>query len=113
MTTGLHCMVLPSPMGTNNGYVMIPPSHPNYRKEAECEKYDCHGGVTFTGKLTGQDGWWIGFDTLHLGDLVPGVDIGRTTTSVFREVEWVMDEVTRLAAQVGPGFPKNWMFIPV
>jgi hypothetical protein len=33
------------------------------------ESLEVHGGVTFSGKLRGFDGWWIGFDTNHCYDL--------------------------------------------
>ena len=35
------------------------------------ESAPVHGGVTFAGKgeFCGEDGWWIGFDCAHVGDI--------------------------------------------
>lgn len=86
---------------------------------------DVHGGITFSdfcqegGKIChevceGEDDkvWWLGFDTAHLGDLVPNMeyirknnpdmsqfrDMGRN--DVYRDLEYVQDECTDLAKQL-------------
>lgn len=73
--------------GYANGYVAIPPSHPDYGKNLmDDESIEVHGGVTFCesyatckkrfknmefiGEASGVKGhWWvIGFDTCHFLD---------------------------------------------
>ncbi|MGW8936016.1 hypothetical protein [Gordonia terrae] len=53
--------------GAVNGYVKVPDGHPWYGLDYEMIDVEVHGGLTFA-----RDGW-IGFDTLHLGDVWPGV----------------------------------------
>lgn len=57
--------------GYINGYVKAP----RYLKGTRChnlQNIDVHGGVTFAGRLQNinedNEGWWIGFDTAHIGD---------------------------------------------
>jgi len=52
------------------GYVLIPESHPWHGVHYTHKHFrKIHrlviGGLTFSGKLDGEDGWWIGFDCSH------------------------------------------------
>lgn len=50
-----------------------------------------HGGVTFAGRLDGEDGWWFGFDCAHAGD---------DENPRWRAVDEVALETDRMAAQI-------------
>jgi hypothetical protein len=56
-----------------------------------------HGGVTFSGQMSGHEGWWFGFDCMHLDDRSLKYDgLG----GVFRSLEFVIDECELMAAQI-------------
>ena len=42
---------------------------------------EVHGGITYSGKLTGEEGYWLGFDCAHAGDLQPAYDSSYIETS--------------------------------
>jgi len=46
--------------------------------------------------------WWFGFDCAHLGDLIPGMDdrYGNDYDNTYKGVNYVRQEVTKLAAQL-------------
>lgn len=55
----------------NNGYVRIPEGHVLHGIPYDGLLINCHGGLTFSGDhLKGCEGWWIGFDCAHYGDLM-------------------------------------------
>lgn len=63
-----------------NGYVGLPLGHPLFGlslNEVD-DLANCHGGITWADcSLPGMnpDGhWWLGFDTAHHGDMIPGID---------------------------------------
>lgn len=47
--------------------------------------------------------WWFGFDCAHAGDLSPAYDKGHAfrSESTYRDIQYVRDEVTSLAQQLG------------
>lgn len=72
---GLRCMIRPSPMGTLNGYVQLPHGHVAFPKPYLDIEVEVHGGLTY-----GADGdGWVGFDTLHLGDVWDEADLPDDT----------------------------------
>jgi hypothetical protein len=100
---GLRCVIaLGGPMDRNyNGYVEAPAG-----VETSDGSLDVHGGVTWSDwRLPWEaecgDRWWLGFDTAHAGDAVPGLSsIGIETTGIFRDVDYVRDECIKLASQL-------------
>ncbi len=86
--------------GAINGYVRIPEGHPWHGLDYDDIDVAAHGGLTFA-----ADGW-IGFDTLHLGDLWPGEDQPHFCRSdsecgcIYWDAEMVADEARALAARV-------------
>jgi len=100
---GLTCVIsLGGPTLQNYcGYVQAPSGV----KSTE-EPFAVHGGVTWSDwrlPWEEQDGdrWWLGFDTAHAGDAVPGLEaIGLPTTGVFRDFDYVYDECVSLASQL-------------
>ena len=89
---GLHCAIVRAPIyGAINGYVLAGPA---FTVEM-ADQVEVHGGITY------GPGPWVGFDTLHSGDVWPG------TPDHWRDRwarEWteadVIDETERLAAEV-------------
>lgn len=67
-------------LGVYNGYVGLPKNHMLFGLHYDIinESIDVHGGLTWSADhLPNQqpDGlWWVGFDTAHAGDVVPGYD---------------------------------------
>lgn len=104
------------------GYVMVPPGHPLHGVTYhDAPVYDlmAHGGITYSASCRDNvchvpapgepdDVWWIGFDTGHAGDYMPGHEalfqrIGRLSwreNDVYRDVVYVRAEVEQLAAQI-------------
>lgn len=121
-TTGLACLIVRSPsMGALCGYVGVPEGHPwhglNYR---ELDHLTVHGGITFTKKCHGKDTergvchvtekednvWWIGFDCCQSCDLCPIVEMRSDrppSCTVYRDIRYVINEVTSLAVQIAEG----------
>jgi hypothetical protein len=64
----------------------------------------CHGGLTYS--RSGEPGnnlWWFGFDTAHLGDLRPNDDASRSrlrSEGTYRNLAYVRKECERLAKQL-------------
>lgn len=82
--------------GYRCGYVQIPEGHPYYENR-EFTKfnvgYEINWGLTFSGRLRGQTGWWIGFDCHHINN---GVDIGLIRNNFStEEAEQILDELER------------------
>jgi hypothetical protein len=78
---GLKTAVVQIPMlGIWNGYVGLPLGHPLYGMELfdVGDLADVHGGITWADySLPGRESdghWWLGFDTAHHGDKIPGID---------------------------------------
>jgi hypothetical protein len=60
---GFRCVLLRAPLyGAVNGYVQVPRI-----TDEQAEQVSAHGGVTYGPDADG----WIGFDTLHAGDVWP------------------------------------------
>lgn len=121
-TTGLPCLIVRGPLGGLCGYVGVDENHRYFGVHYNDVPADVHGGLTFSNKCQGNpeghsichlpaegeadEVWWFGFDCGHVGDLLPGVEKryamtrGRYPSDVYRTLEYVRAEVTRLAAQL-------------
>jgi len=98
------------------GYVRIPEGHPLYHHDyGVCGGVDVHGGLTFSGQpynvVSGErlDGWWVGFDCNHYGDLNALSKRGRScwvasvlydASGVYRNSDFVRLELYRLTEQL-------------
>lgn len=122
--TGMPCLIVRSSLGALCGYVGVPPGHPDHGKHYDnVDSTEVHGGLTYAnrcqegGKICHiakpgepEDVWWFGFDTAHLGDLVPGMVAAYAKSGMdymkshhgdeYRNLEYVKGEVTRLALQL-------------
>ena len=87
--------------GAVNGYAFLPEGHPWRDLSLQSDDYDkgpsIHGGITY-----GPSDGWIGFDTLHGGDLWP--ESPRYGGDVSWDRHWtadlVADETRYLARQI-------------
>lgn len=99
---GVPCLIVRSPhAGTLCGYVAVRRGHPLYLRHYDHCRLDCHGGLTFSGRLdlpppvntrplqglleralrpSGE--WWLGFDCAHAGDYMPAI---AARTAVYYE----------------------------
>lgn len=118
-STDLDCMIIRGPVGALCGYVAVPPGHPCHGKGYDDVDVRVHGGLTYANECGGHichvpqegrpdDVWWLGFDCAHALDLTPalirfhemhGID-NPFKNDVYRDVEYVTNEVTQLAAQL-------------
>lgn len=69
---GMACAIRHGAFGVPCGYVRVPEGHRLHGLDCEgCDEFvRVHGGVTWSGALDEEDGWWIGFDMAHSDDLV-------------------------------------------
>jgi hypothetical protein len=115
--TGLDCLIVRNHLGALCGYVAVPEAHPwfgaNY---TELDDVDVHGGLTYCGACAGdvchdaqkgdavahENVWWLGFDTAHYYDFVPGMpaftQVNKAAT--YKNIAYMEAECTKLAAQV-------------
>lgn len=121
--TGLPCLIVRGPLGGLCGYVGVAEGHRYFGVNYNDVPVDVHGGLTFSDKCQGQpeghtichlpaegepdEAWWLGFDCGHVGDLLPNwhyipgfLNLSATGDGIYRDLEYVRAEVTRLAAQL-------------
>lgn len=62
---------------------------------------ECHGGVTFSGKLEGlqDDNWYFGMDFAHFGDYLPNVCLSSYTGKKWKLQE-VVEEAERMCDSI-------------
>ena len=112
------------------GYVGVGPDHPMHGAGYDLAgDINVHGGLTFADHCSGDERgichvvdagepdnvWWFGFDCGHAGDYSPGhearmrevlgrdyhpIPMGPWGADVYRDIEYVRAEVTRLASQL-------------
>lgn len=101
---GVEWFTAKAPMwGAVNGYALLPDRHPWRDLEPQGSDYDkgpnVHGGITYGPTSEG----WVGFDTLHSGDVWPG-DMPRYGADERYDRHWspemVADEARSLARQI-------------
>lgn len=82
--------------GYRGGYVQIPEGHPLYEKREFWKfnvGYEVNWGLSFSGRLKDQTGWWIGFDCNHINN---GVDVKLIRNHYSKEeVEKILDELEK------------------
>lgn len=116
--TGLPCLAVRNFSGAWCGYVGVPDTHPMHGAHYDEVNADAHGGLTFSGACRPgaeehgichipepgepDNVWWLGFDCAHLGDKCPQPRFHgpEFDDEVYRTLEYVQAECTRLAAQL-------------
>lgn len=75
------------------GYVRIPEDHKFYGKDDDdlYDYIDVHGGLTFSGELDGEEGYFIGFDCNHSYDNPSVQDEEYTLNECYFMVEQLME----------------------
>jgi hypothetical protein len=97
---GCDCTIIRNGLGSLCGYVRVPDGHPWHGKHYDDIDAKVHGGLTFSGKLRADmDGWWIGFDCAHSGDLVPAMSL-TFPGDTYRTFGYVVGACGDLAGQV-------------
>jgi hypothetical protein len=94
--------------GQLNGYVRIPVNHPYYDKDFtsdDLENIQCHGGLTFSGELEGETGFFIGFDTAHYQDYMPFLQMNLSTDrtmndGTYKDITYVRNECKHIVDQL-------------
>ena len=67
------------------GYILLPKDHPLYGKKFHEIDLECHHGITYS-QIT-EEGWLIGFDCAHSGDLVPTFEHKRNTDPKLKKIK--------------------------
>jgi hypothetical protein len=97
--------------GSLNGYINIPEGHCYYIRSASDCDLNVHGGITYSENVLGGPHstfliyipeltgcWWIGFDTAHFNDYVPGaLSLYKGT---YRDVIFMLGEIEGLIGQL-------------
>ncbi len=106
---GFDWVVVHNGCGYRCGYIRVMSGHPWHGKDWEEVDANVHGGLTFAqadepcDNQGEDDGWWLGFNCAHAGD-VPDPDLPgeRYTTGpigVVRSQEYVENECRSLCEQ--------------
>ena len=121
--TGLPCLIVRGPSGALCGYVGVQKGHAAHGADYDAVEVDVHGGLTYAGvcqhgddpargvcHIPGagepDDVWWFGFDCAHAFDLSPAYAHYERPPSPwskpdeYRDVDYVTEQVTQLAAQL-------------
>ena len=120
--TGLPCLIKRNDFGAWCGYVGVPEGHRCFGMEydkADGEfAIDVHGGLTYADFCDPRENehgichvagpgepdhvWWLGFDTAHAFDRVPGMGryVGGLPSMAYRDITYVTSQVTSLAQQL-------------
>lgn len=119
-TTKLPCLIVRGRMGNLCGYVGVYSEHALYNTPYDEFPYEAvpyeadisvHGGLTYgpeacAGEIChiAEEGepepHWFGFDCAHSQDLIPGMPVTCSWGGIYRNVEYVRENVTRLARQL-------------
>lgn len=114
------------------GYVAVPLGHPFHGRDGDSVDLEVHGGITYSQGCHGaichepelgepDNVWWFGFDTVHYGDIAPGIDaimrqarlaypdLGEAKEhGVYRTLEYVRGECESLATQLTSAGGAQW-----
>jgi hypothetical protein len=94
-----------------NGYIGVPIGHPLFGKGDDEVDIDCHWSFTFTGNglpHMRDNYWYFGFDCAHAGDLVPKLyEMGFYTGEVYRNIQYVVNELSYIAEQIQKQFSQK------
>lgn len=91
------------PMQYLCGYVRIPETSVLYGRDYEdvmVNSLQVHGGITYTGHRFDDNGWWIGFNCSHIGDLLPGMPDLPINRGEYRDMEYVKQQIESLVDRI-------------
>lgn len=90
------------------GYVKLPPDHQFYGIDYDnpkLDRLDTHGGLTY-GQLDSENNYELGFDCVHLGDLIPSMLNLIPESSlihkddIYRDMNYVKNKCQRMCWQL-------------
>lgn len=82
-------------------FVRVPEAHPAHGVSVDdlCD-IRCHGGITFSGELLDQRGWWVGWEYNHPGDYRAGSHKGSvkrwTTEELYASCSFVIKQLIEI-----------------
>jgi hypothetical protein len=117
---GVPClMIRHASWGSWNGYAGVEPGHKWHGKDRAETECNAHGGITYCGPVdeylqmlskprSFKNVWWIGFDTGHAFDLMPGMRaslsiIGMESLhigDIYRDLPYVTACTNAIALQI-------------
>jgi hypothetical protein len=112
---GFSCFILRNYTGNWCGYVGVPSTHPSFGEHYNDVNVHVHGGLTYASMCNEHichipepgmpnDVWWLGFDTAHAFDIIPGMpqvmSVKIENNSIYRNIEYVTNETKQLAEQL-------------
>lgn len=99
---GMTCAIRHGIFDIPCGYVLVPEGHPLHGVDYyDCE-IDAYAGLTFSGEMIDEDGWWLGFDMGHGFDVMTDPDSDglkplRTDDECARETERLAEMLADLS----------------
>lgn len=103
---GLILRVNPEKSGHLCGYVRVGKK----LGTLDFDEYDdlgieVHGGITYSGMISGEEGYWLGFDCAHAGDLSPAYDSDYIETFsehgyTYKDMDYVESEIKHMIDQL-------------
>lgn len=99
---GLHCIINRTmDFGHLCGYVGVNKDHPLYKEQYR--NLEVHGGITYIGNemhFMNKDLFYFGFDCGHAFDATPFFTLFNNAGKVYRNIEYVKENVESLAEQL-------------
>ena len=81
------------------GYVEVPDG-----LDVDIDEINCHGGITFNDHWSElpTDGYYIGFDCMHLGDRDPisAPEWMLESNNIYKDSEFVLNEIKHIIKQL-------------
>ena len=95
---GYECEIKKTELGYYCGYVTLTPEDKHYKAPYSNIPIYCHGGITYS--MMSKDGWKIGFDCGHFGDLIPAYSekggVFKDATFCIEECKSIVDQLVNL-----------------
>lgn len=102
------CLIVRNSLGALCGYAGVYPGHPWFKVDYDEICVEVHGGLTYSDKCAGvichvpkpdePPVWWLGFDTAHSGDRIPGLK--EYDGDWYKNIDYVRAECRNLADQI-------------
>lgn len=95
---GFKCFIKRNYFKALCGYVVVPEGNKWYSQGCDTIDINCHGGLTYASEQDGN--WVIGFDCTHYGDLAPDLIKWGIDDCVYRDIEYVTNELKHIVEQL-------------
>lgn len=104
---GIRCKILRHEEFKHlNGYVLVPEEHKNHGLDYNHENWHelskiAHRGLTYSNDMFSENEWWVGFDTCHHCDFVPGfinsLHRWMPETATYKNMQFVEETLREMA----------------